>query len=135
MQDYLLLLAGIVVAEINRTQVGMVVDAVSQVLRVPDTAIEPPSPVVATVDSAFISGIAKVGNRLIVLLNLAKILQPDEEAALPQAALPPEPSSPAVEGLVDVGPPPEGHPGEPLPASPKKRKRKGPRRPGRLAED
>jgi len=147
----------IVVAEINRTQVGMVVDAVSQVLRVPDTAIEPPSPVVATVDSAFVSGIAKVGSRLIVLLDLEKVLQTDEKAALPQVALPPESSSQAAEGLAAAGPPagpaavglgpapsgeaggaeapcaeagrpPQGPPGEPLPASPKKRKRKGPRR-------
>jgi purine-binding chemotaxis protein CheW len=77
----------IVVAEINHTLVGMVVDAVSQVLRVPEGAIEPPSPVVTTVDSAFISGIAKVANQLIILLDLEKILLPGEKADLQKVAL------------------------------------------------
>jgi len=78
----------IVVAEVNNILVGMVVDAVNEVLRVPQEAVEPPSPVVTTVDSAFISGIAKVGNRLIILLDLEKVLRPDERVDLQQAFAP-----------------------------------------------
>jgi purine-binding chemotaxis protein CheW len=72
----------IVVVEIDGKKVGMVVDAVSEVLRVPDEAIEPPSPIVTTVDSAFIRGIAKVDERLIILVELAKVLSTEEQAGL-----------------------------------------------------
>ncbi len=74
----------IVVAEMGGAQVGMIVDAVSEVLKVPEAAIEPPSPLVTTIDSAFLSGIAKVGSRLIILLDLEQVLAPGEKAALPQ---------------------------------------------------
>ncbi len=77
----------IVVAEVGRAgsvgnTVGMLVDAVSQVLRVPETVIEPPSPLVTTIDSTFITGIAKVGERLIILLDLQKVLSPEERSDL-----------------------------------------------------
>ena len=72
----------IVVVEIDGKKVGMVVDAVSEVLRVPDEAIEPPSPIVTTVDSAFIRGIAKVDERLIILVELARVLSTEEQANL-----------------------------------------------------
>ena len=74
----------IIVVEMNAALVGMVVDAVSEVLRVPGEAIELPSPIVTTVDSAFITGIAKVGERLIILLDLQKVLSPEEKADLAQ---------------------------------------------------
>jgi purine-binding chemotaxis protein CheW len=75
----------IVVVEIGHdggrhdTTVGMVVDAVSEVLRVDEEDIEPPSPVVITADSAFITGIAKVDERLIILLDLGQVLSPEEQ--------------------------------------------------------
>jgi len=65
----------IIVAESDGNKVGMMVDAVLEVRRVPEAAIEPPSPLVTTVDSAFITGIAKVGDdRLIILLDLEQVL-------------------------------------------------------------
>ncbi len=79
-------------------KVGMVVDAVSEVLRVSDEDIEPPSPIVMTgngdaalrtgISNAFITGIAKVDNgpdapgRLIILLDLAQVLSAEEQADL-----------------------------------------------------
>lgn len=72
----------IVVVEMNGATVGMVVDGVSEVLRVSDEAIEPPSPIVTTVDTAFIKGIAKVGERLVILLDLERVLTVQEQAGL-----------------------------------------------------
>lgn len=72
----------IVVVEMNGAAVGMIVDGVSEVLRVSPDAVEPPSPIVATVDSAFIKGIAKVGERLVILLDLGKVLSTRESASL-----------------------------------------------------
>jgi purine-binding chemotaxis protein CheW len=74
----------IAVVEMRGTTIGMIVDGVSQVLRVPEEAIEPPSPIVMTIDSAFIRGIAKVGDRLIIVLDLSQILQATEQLSLEQ---------------------------------------------------
>ncbi len=49
-------------------------DAVSEVERIPLSCVEPPSAIVAGVDSDFIKGIAKLDSRLIILLDLDKLL-------------------------------------------------------------
>jgi len=68
----------IVTVDVTGQKLGMVVDGVSEVIRVSDEAIDPPSPLVATVDSAFITGIARVAERLIILLDLERVLTTDE---------------------------------------------------------
>lgn len=78
----------IVVVEIDSMTVGMIVDAVHEVLRVPSEDIEPPSPLVTTVDSTFITGIAKVNERLIIVLDLLKVLSVDEKAKLSKIRAP-----------------------------------------------
>ena len=83
----------IVNVEMEGTKVGMIVDAVTEVLRVAEEDIEPPSPLITPVDSArsmsgFITGIAKVDDgpgtpgRLIILLDMAKVLSTEEKADL-----------------------------------------------------
>jgi len=75
----------IIVVELKGLTVGMVVDAVNQVLRIDEADIEPPSRVVATVDSAFIIGIAKTKERLIIVLDLHKVLSLEEQRDLEAA--------------------------------------------------
>jgi purine-binding chemotaxis protein CheW len=72
----------IVVVEMQSATVGIVVDGVSEVLRISDDAVEPPSPLVTTVDSAFIKGIAKIGERLVILLDLGQVLSAKEAEGL-----------------------------------------------------
>jgi len=72
----------IIVVELGDLTVGMTVDAVSQVLRIEEDEIEPPSPIVTTIDSAFIVGIAKTDDRLIIALDLQKVLATEEQAEL-----------------------------------------------------
>ncbi|GAB4471161.1 MAG: hypothetical protein Kow0088_04600 [Anaerolineales bacterium] len=68
----------IVVVLFNEEKIGIQVDSVSQVLSLPLSAIEPPPPIVtAFVHSAFVTGIAKVDEQLVILLDLEKILLPD----------------------------------------------------------
>jgi purine-binding chemotaxis protein CheW len=76
----------IVVAVLGSVKVGMTVDGVSEVLRVPVESIEPPSPLVTTIETGFIKGIAKVAERLIILLDLTKVLSVHEQAQLPALA-------------------------------------------------
>jgi purine-binding chemotaxis protein CheW len=74
--------ARIVVVEMGGATVGMVVDGVTEVLRINPESIEPPSPLVTTVDSAFIKGIAKVNDSLVILLDLSKVLSSEEAVGL-----------------------------------------------------
>jgi purine-binding chemotaxis protein CheW len=69
----------IVVAELGKHTVGLVVDGVSEVLRVPAEAVEPPSALVTTSDSAYLRGVAKLGERLVLLLDLSRILSEDDD--------------------------------------------------------
>jgi len=77
----------IVTVDVGSRKVGMVVDGVSEVLRVSDEAIEPPSPLLITAASTFVSGVAKVAERLIILLDLNKVLSTEEKAQLPGLAV------------------------------------------------
>lgn len=72
----------IMVVEIEGQVVGLVVDAVTEVLRVPSEAIEAPDGFALGVNAAFLRGVAKVGERLIVLLQLDGLLEAEERAAL-----------------------------------------------------
>jgi purine-binding chemotaxis protein CheW len=76
----------IVVVEVNGNTVGMGVDGVSEVLRVPLSAEEPPSPIVTGIDSAYLRGIAKIADRLVILLDLDRILTVQEQGALADVA-------------------------------------------------
>jgi purine-binding chemotaxis protein CheW len=60
----------IVVAETAGTRVGLIVDGVSEVLMVPSDAIEPTPEVAVGAEAAYLRGIAKLGERLIILLAL-----------------------------------------------------------------
>ncbi len=72
----------IIVVEAGDLKVGMIVDSVSEVLRVSADALEP-SPTIATdVSAAFILGVIKHDNRLIILLDLTKVLSLEEMAGL-----------------------------------------------------
>ena len=72
----------IVVGELGEHTVGLVVDGVSEVLLVSSEAVEPPSTLVTTADSAFLRGVAKLDERLILLLDLSRILSRSEQEDL-----------------------------------------------------
>jgi purine-binding chemotaxis protein CheW len=74
----------IIVIEINKMIVGFVVDAVSEVLRIPANLVEPPPPVVAGLESEYISGVGKLEDRLLILLDLNRLLSSEEREALTQ---------------------------------------------------
>ena len=63
----------IIVAILQDSKVGMVVDAVSQVMEIEESQIEPTPQITTSIDSAYIRGIVKVDKLLVILLDLAKI--------------------------------------------------------------
>ncbi len=69
----------IVVASIGDTVMGFVVDAVSEVIRLPEKSVEPAPPVIADkLGTEYVMGVGKLDNRLLILLNLDKILEAKE---------------------------------------------------------
>ncbi len=68
----------ITVVEIENRIVGFIVDSVSEVIRIEKSITEPPPPMVSNINSDFITAIAKLDNRLLILLDLNEILTSDE---------------------------------------------------------
>jgi purine-binding chemotaxis protein CheW len=64
----------IIVVNIDKRVLGLIVDSVSEVLRIPEHTVEPPPPLVAGIDAAYIKGIGKFEGRLLILLDLGKVL-------------------------------------------------------------
>lgn len=75
----------IVVTEIGAKRVGMVVDSVSEVLRLDTDAIEPAPEMITGVDTEYIRGVGKIEDRLIILLDLARIISSGEKRELEAA--------------------------------------------------
>jgi purine-binding chemotaxis protein CheW len=69
----------IVVGELGDHTVGLVVDGVPEVLQLSSEAVEPPSTLVTSADSAFLRGVAKLDERLILLLDLSRLLSQSEQ--------------------------------------------------------
>ena len=76
----------IIVVDICGKVVGFFVDSVSEVLRLPSERIEPPPPMIAGIDTDYVSGVGKLDDRLLILLDLDKIMGTQELALLEQAA-------------------------------------------------
>jgi len=72
----------IVVVDINNNIMGMIVDAVSEVLRLPADTIEPPPELVTGVNSEYIKAVAKLEDRLLIFLDLSKVIDAEEIAAI-----------------------------------------------------
>ncbi|AGC50602.1 chemotaxis protein CheW [Lawsonia intracellularis] len=66
------------VMDLQGQVVGFVVDAVSEVLRIKESTVEPPPPVVAGVGSEYMRGVGKLQDRLLILLDLDKLLTESE---------------------------------------------------------
>ena len=62
--------------------IGVVVDAVSEVLEIPAGDIEPPPAFGAKIRADFIHGMGKVGGKFVILLDVGKVLSGDEIATL-----------------------------------------------------
>lgn len=74
--------ARIVVVELGERVVGFLVDSVSEVLRVSRNLVEPPPPIVGGIDAAYIEAVVKLEDRLLILLDLRKLLSRGEAQEL-----------------------------------------------------
>ena len=72
----------VIVVEVDTRSIGMVVDSVSHVQRIGEAEIEPPPPIVGGISAEYLRGVGKVGEKLIVLLNIDRILTVEEKVEL-----------------------------------------------------
>ena len=63
-----------VVVDIGGQNIGIIVDAVTEVLRISSDSVEPPSSVITSTESDYLLGIAKLEDKMIILLDLDRVL-------------------------------------------------------------
>lgn len=67
----------IVVVNIKDTILGIIVDAVTEVIRIPIVSIEPVSDIITAANSDYLLGIAKLADKMVILLELDRLLSGD----------------------------------------------------------
>lgn len=68
----------IVVVELENRTIGLIVNAASEVLKIPPSDIEPPSSVFLNGEVDYVTGVGKLKDRLVILLDLNKLLSSNE---------------------------------------------------------
>lgn len=81
----------IVVVEIGARAFGLIVNSASEVLRIPPSEIEEPSNVFQEGELDFVTGVGKLKGRLVILLDVSKILKRGELSSMDEIVRPPEP--------------------------------------------
>jgi purine-binding chemotaxis protein CheW len=74
----------IIVTEIGTKRVGIVVDSVSEVLNLPIENVEDAPEMIAGVGTEYIQGVGKMGDRLIIMLDLTMVISGEEKQQLEQ---------------------------------------------------
>ncbi len=72
----------IIVVELAEKTVGFLVDRVKEVIRIETSIIEPPPELVTNVQTRYITGVAKLEDRLLILLDLDRVLTTVEQELL-----------------------------------------------------
>ena len=72
----------IVVALLQESKVGMIVDAVSQVTEIDDAQIEAAPQYSTSIDTSFIRGIVKVEQELVIMLDLERVFENEKQKVL-----------------------------------------------------
>lgn len=75
----------IMVVNVQGKTIGIIVDAVSEVLRISPEQIAPPPPTVAGLGREYLTGLVKFEKRLLIMLDIDKILSESEVAQVSAA--------------------------------------------------
>ncbi|MBN6185808.1 chemotaxis protein CheW [Aneurinibacillus sp. BA2021] len=68
----------VIIVAVDEIEVGLIVDSANDVIDIPINAIEPPPEVVGGIEAVYLRGVAKLDKRLLILLNLDKVLNTEE---------------------------------------------------------
>ena len=69
----------IIIVEVSKRQFGLIVDAVAEVVTLTKEQIEQSLPTVSGLKAEFINGIGKMNEKLIIILEISKILSSTED--------------------------------------------------------
>lgn len=72
----------IIMLEVSGSMVGFIVDSVTETLRLSEGAIEPPPSNLAGLKAHYLAGVGKLEDRLLILLEVDKILTSEEHIQL-----------------------------------------------------
>lgn len=72
----------IIIVNLDEMEVGLIVDIANDVIDIPSANLEPQPEVVGTEEADFITGVAKVEKRLLILIDLKKVLNPEDKAEM-----------------------------------------------------
>lgn len=75
----------VIVARLAERVMGMVVDVVSEVVNFSGDSIEPPPPFGSNIKADFIKAMGKAGDRLVIILDIDKVLSSDELSSIVNA--------------------------------------------------
>lgn len=75
----------ILVVELENRLLGLIVSSASEVLKIPPSEIEPPGAVFAEGESSYVTGVGKLKGRLVILLDIARLLRQPEYKPLEEA--------------------------------------------------
>lgn len=74
--------ARIIVVQVDGQQVGLIVNAVTEILWLPTSAIEPPPAMVSDISGVYLTGVATQEDRLFIVLDLSRVLTTEEVTEL-----------------------------------------------------
>lgn len=72
----------IVVVEVEGHNIGMLVDGVSEVVKITKDIVEQPSNILSDIDKEYLAGVAKLEDKLVILLDLVKVLRKEDGTLL-----------------------------------------------------
>jgi purine-binding chemotaxis protein CheW len=77
----------VIVVNVSGVTLGFIVDSVKEVLRIPKSITEPPPSITTSIDTEYITAVGKLENRLLILLDLEKVLNLKEKEALNEVVI------------------------------------------------
>ncbi len=76
----------VIILNILDRTVGMVVDGVSDVVELPADSIRPPPEFGAAVDTAYIQGLGAMGERMVIVMDIERLMSSEEMSLVDEAA-------------------------------------------------
>ncbi|MEI0531850.1 chemotaxis protein CheW [Brachyspira pilosicoli] len=70
---------GIIIVKIDDVDMGIIIDAISKVVSISTSNIQPPPPMLSGIGQKYIKGVAKLEDKLLVVLDLEKLIVGDDD--------------------------------------------------------
>lgn len=68
----------VLIVSVDQVQIGLIVDSATDVLDIDPSSIDPSPEIIGDIDVTFVKGVAKLKERLLILLDLARVLNFNE---------------------------------------------------------